>query len=88
MNQLELYKLVTGEYVDEFHWEDDSFLVWVNYFWIREFIENIARILGDCIFDDGSFSGNMQRNCICIDLCDIVDKEELLEIFPKDEDLL
>lgn len=92
-NLLELYKLCCtddNEYdscmVSELGWIDDhQFCVWIDYLWVMEFVQKLKEILGEGIFDDGGFDANMQSNCICIDLCEIIDTDDLEEIFPKEK---
>lgn len=96
MNQeLELYKLIVTpdetdtelSYVQEFGWVSDSeFCVWISYWWLREFIVRLKDIFGREIFDDGGFNGNIQDDCVCIDLCEAVGHAvDIEEIFPKDK---
>lgn len=92
--ELELYKLIVTpketntdvSYVQEFGWVSDSeFLVWVNYVWLKEFIDRLSNIFGREIFDDGGFNGNMQCDCVCIDLCEVTDDSIIEDVFPKDK---
>lgn len=81
MNEnLELYKLCRtddNEYnsvlVEELGWvNDEEFCVWVPYLYLREFMEQLKKIFGSSIFDDGGFNANMQEEGACIDLSDAV----------------
>lgn len=94
--ELKLYKLIMHpdeefndiSYVDEFGWVNEKqFCVWISYVWIKEFIDGLKEIFGYGLFDDGTFNGNMQSFCICIDLCAALDGYDidLERIFPKDK---
>lgn len=94
MEELELYKLIITpdphnqnfSFVNEIGWVQDKFLVWVYYLWLPEFINGLVQIFGYGIFDDGGFDGNLQDECICIDLCEALGNfVDLEDIFPKDE---
>lgn len=93
--ELEFYKLIMTpdeqdldfSYVIEFGWVGNKqFLVWVSFNWFKEFIEELTKIFGYGIFDDGNFNANIQSDTVCIDLNDVlkgyVDVEEL---FPKEK---
>lgn len=90
--ELELYKLIMTPdesdkdilYVQEFGWVNDSeFLVWVSYIWMKEFIDQLTNIFGYEIFDDGGIDANVQCDCICIDLCEVIDDSIIEVAFPK-----
>lgn len=86
--ELELYKLITEpdiQYVDEFDWIDDEFVIWVSKWWWNEFITRLTQIFGYSIFDEGGFNAKIQTDCICFVLSDITDEYgiDLEEIFPK-----
>lgn len=93
--ELELYKLIIRpdeedgdfSYISELGWVNDTqFCVWVNYLVLDEFIERLKNLLGNGIFDDGGFNGNLQTDCVCIDLCKIVNCDMRVEyVFPKDK---
>lgn len=93
--ELELYKLLTNpdeededvSYVSEFGWiNDKKFIVWVDYLWIKEFIEKLEQIFGCGIFDEGGFDGNIQSYGIAFDLCEAVGCcMDIEEVFPKDK---
>ena len=89
--ELELYKLITGKdelgisYVDEFGWINDTqFCVWVSNYFFKDFIDGLTEIFGYGLYDDGSFDGNIQANCVCIDLCEALGNYDidLKEVFP------
>lgn len=77
---LELYKLCCTDdneysdyFVDELGWINDTeFCVWVSYLYLKEFMEQLTKIFGDGIFDDGGFDANMQSDWACIDLCEAI----------------
>lgn len=93
--ELELYKLIIRPdeidpdicYVQELGWiNDNEFCVWIDYLVLDEFICNLKNIFGYGIFDDGGFNGNMQSDCICIDLCEAIGSfVDIEEVFPKDK---
>lgn len=93
--ELELYKLImkpdeedsSFSYVSEFGWvSKDEFLVWVDYWGIKEFIDGLKEIFGYGLFDDGSFDANMQSDGICIDLVEALGCYMNIEdVFPKDK---
>lgn len=82
--ELELYKLINTPYVNEFRWENSRFLIWVNYNWFKEFIEELTSIFSYTIFDDGNFNVNLQHDTVCINLsCVLNNYVDIEEIFPK-----
>lgn len=92
--KLALYKICCtseneydSQFVDELGWVSDTeFCVWVSYLWIKEFIEEITKLFGYGIFDDGAFDANMQSNCVCIDLCKALGYcIDIEEVFPKEK---
>ena len=93
--ELELYKLIMRpdeededvSYVSEFGWIDDKrFCVWVDYLWMKEFIDRLTDIFGNGLFDDGSFDANVQSDCLCIDLCEALGYYVNIEdLFPKEK---
>jgi hypothetical protein len=95
MEELALYKLImTPEpedtdisYVQELGWiNDKECCVWVSYLWIKEFIDRLKGIFGNGLFDDGGFMGNIQEDCICIDLCEALGSYIDIEtVSPKNE---
>ena len=94
MEGLKLYKLLATEdneyetaLADEIRWTtDDKLLIWIPYLWINEFMHELVEMFGYGIFDDGSFDGNFQYDCICIDLEQAIGGCVMLEdIFPKDK---
>ena len=84
-----LYKIITiSIYVSEFGWVDEEkFFVWVSYPYLSNFVDALSRTFGLGIFDDGSFSGKMQYDCVCIDLCEALEGCDinLEEIFPREK---
>ena len=84
MTELNLYKLVNSDIVTEKGWINDSeFCVWVNYIALDEFVEELKKLFGNGIFDDGGFNANMQEYGVCIDLCSVVtDDIDMKEVFP------
>lgn len=97
MEEEKLYNLVVREddfgvsFVSEAHWGSgsysDEFLVWVSYYFVEDFFDELKGIFGYGLFDDGGFEGNFQADGICINLVDAlqgygIDFEEL---FPRDD---
>jgi hypothetical protein len=94
MIELELYKLImtpdhsdtSFSYVSEMGWSGDMFLVWVDYWSFKEFMERLANIFGNGLFDDGGFSANMQSDGVCIDLVEALGSYiDIEDVFPKDK---
>lgn len=92
--ELELYKLITEKdelgisYVDELGWINDTqFCVWVSNYFFKDFIDGMTEIFGYGLYDDGSFDGNIQADCVCIDLCEVLGNYDidLESIFPKNK---
>lgn len=93
--ELELYKLIIRPdesdsdmcYVQELGWiNDKQFCVWIDYLVLSEFICRLKDIFGYGIFDDCGFNGNMQSDCVCIDLCEAIESYVDIEaVFPKDK---
>ena len=72
---------------DELGWiNDEQFCVWIPYCYLQYFIENLCKIFGNCIFDDGGFNANIQEEQVCIDLCETIGHcIDIESVFPKDE---
>lgn len=93
--ELELYKLIVTpdkedldfSYISEFGWvSDKEFFVWVSFTWLKEFMEELTRIFGYGMFDDGNFNANIQSDTVCIDLNDVLGGYiDIEEVFPKDK---
>lgn len=94
-DDLRLYKLITNpddededvSYVSEFGWVDDEqFIVWVDYLWIKEFIDGLKEIFGYGIFDDGGFNANVQSDGLAFDLCEAIGGYlDVEDVFPKEK---
>lgn len=90
---LELYKLIMEgnscgfPYVEEFGWiSAGEFCVWVSYLWFNDFMNDLKGIFGNGMFDDGGFDANMQKDCVCINMCQAVGNYlEIEEAFPKEK---
>lgn len=92
MRDIELYKLLVTDdnehqtsLANELGWiNDEEFLVWISYLWIREFMESIKTIFGEGMFDDGGFESNLQADGVCINLSDMLGSYDvdLKMIFP------
>jgi len=74
-------------YVSEFGWvNNEEFLVWVDFNWIKNFIEKLTKIFGYGIFDDGNFNANIQSDTVCIVLNEVLEGcIDVEEVFPKDK---
>ena len=92
--ELELYRLIMEgasggfPYVSEFDWINEcQFVVWVDYLWIKAFMDKLIGIFGDGIFEDcHHFHAIMQSHAICIDLTDLLDGfVDIEEVFPKED---
>ena len=90
--ELELYKLITEKedecsYVSEMGWVSDTeFCVWVYYHDLLDFMDKAEEIFGYEMFDDGGFNANMQSDCVCIDLCKMLESYLNIEdVFPKEK---
>ena len=95
MRELELYKLLVipnekdkdFSYIMEMGWvNSDEFCVWVAFDKLKSFVEELKTIFGAGLFDEGGFTGNIQEDCICFDLCAAVgDLVNISKIFSKEE---
>ena len=76
-----------ASHIDEFGWiNDNKFCVWVSHLWLHEFIEGLKEIFGYGLFDEGGIEVNMQIDCTCIDLCDLLGGYLDIEtVFPKEQ---
>lgn len=92
--ELELYKLCCSKdnryrwcYTKELGWVNDKeFLVWVDYTWLREFMEQMTKIFGSDLYTDGSFTAYVRETGICFDLVSAVgDYVDIETVFPKDK---
>jgi hypothetical protein len=83
MNELDLYKFCQNKEMD---WrntrEGERLLIWVNFYDIKEFTE----LVGYNHFDEGGLEVSLQFDCLCIDLTDICEMEDIdpERIHPKD----
>ena len=84
--EMELLKDICTWKAEEYRWiNDDKFCVWVHYFNIEEFMEELRTI---CDFDpyNDVLDAQIQDYCVCIELtARLFDKDELEEIFPKED---
>jgi hypothetical protein len=85
-----LYTFLTNEdasHIEEFGWVGDTkFYVWVPHLWLFEFVEGLKEIFGYDLFDDGGIKVNMQIDCTCIDLCELLGGYlNIEEVFPKSQ---
>lgn len=83
--ELETYKLVNeGTLVSEAGWiNQKQYCIWVDYINAYDFIRRATEIFGSGIFDDGGFGANMQSDCLCIDLCEMLDGYlDMNDVFP------
>lgn len=80
---LAVYKLITSEIVDEFHWENGRFYVWVPYGFLKEFVDGLSQTFGYGIFDEEGIRAYLKDGCVCIDLWVLENYLELEEIFPR-----
>ncbi|KAK9679519.1 hypothetical protein QE152_g39957 [Popillia japonica] len=74
-------------YVDELGWiNDKEFYVWVPYFWISEFMEEMTEIFGSGLFADGPLKAYVAESGISFDLVSAVgDYVDIESVFPKDK---
>lgn len=83
--KMELLKDICTWKAEEYRWvSNDKFCVWVHYFNIEEFMNELRTI---CDFDpyDDVLDAQIQDYCVCIELtARLFDKDELEEIFPKE----
>lgn len=90
---LELYNLIMEcnsfgfSYVDDFGWiSTGEFCVWVSYFMLNDFMNDLKYIFGNGMFDDGGFDANMQEDGVCIDLREALGNYlDIEEVFPKEK---
>ena len=81
-------KALITRYANERGWINDSqFCVWIYYEHVKDFMNEFKYIFGNCVFDDGAFSANMQEDGVCIDLCEALEGYDFPfeKAFPKDE---
>ena len=87
-----IIELVNGDLIEDARWiSDNEFIVWIYYFNLDDFIDNIKEDFGTYPFDDGGFDKVvMFDNMIAIDLSSLLHgcfTEHFSEIFPyKDYD--
>ena len=85
--------LVSQDFIEDARWiDDDSFIVWIYYFNLDDFIERIKTDFGCYPFDEGGFDDVvMFDNMIAINLCTLLQGytiEHFSTILPyKDFDL-
>lgn len=86
--ELELYKLVSeSDYVDEMGWiNEKEFYIWVSFIWIDELIEEMKKIFGNSLLDEGGIDVRMLDGYFCINLCDLLGSYlQIEDVFPKDK---
>lgn len=83
-----LYKLIIeSDYIECYRWQDDMFLIWVTHLWWDNFIDELTRIFGNSIFDEGGFDAKIQEDFICIDLVEVLSScVDIKEVFPRETD--
>lgn len=76
-----------SDYVEEFGWaSNDTLYVWVYYIFLKDFVDELTEIVGNGLFDDGGINANMQDNCLCIDVDELLGSYiDVEELFPKDK---
>ena len=87
--EVEFYKLVKeSELVSEYGWiNKEEFCVWVDYINLHDFMEEVKKVFGYGMFDEGGFDANMQGDCLCIDVCEMLDGYLSVEdVFPYCEE--
>ena len=84
--ELEVYKIIKdNNLISELGWEGDCFCIWINYRDLDEFIIKMTELFGYSLFDDGSFKAIMQKEGVCIDLCEMLGEYiDVEEVFPKE----
>ena len=81
MTELELYKFLNDEdNTQEYRWEGDDFLVWIEF----DSLEVFTHMIGYYYLSEGGYDCNLRSGCICInivDLCEYYDinLEHILE---------
>ncbi len=88
MRELELYKLISeSDYVDEMGWiSEKEFCIWVSFVWIDDLIEEMRKIFGNSLLDEGGIDVRMLDGYFCIDLCDLLGNYlQIEDVFPKDK---
>ena len=71
--------------VCESRWLDDGFYVWVRHTWIDEFIAALKNIFGYSLFDESGIMVNLQNDCICINLSELLYGHlSLVDVFDKE----
>lgn len=59
--------------VSEYGWINPTeFCVWIRYADLADFINALNDIFGIGLFDDGGIIANMQDDCLCFDLCELL----------------
>ena len=85
MDELNLYKLITSPLVDEFHHNEDNFIILISYYNLTEFIAKLTEIFGERLYNDGSFDAKIMNTYLGIDLHKALDDYiNLDEIFPHE----
>lgn len=85
MMELDLFKLLTSDLVDELGWiNDHQFCVWVNYNALAEFMNKLLEITGADAFIAGEVNANLQGDGICLVMQDVMDVN-LIGIFPPSQ---
>lgn len=73
------------DYIHEYGWADDEFLVWVPVGAIDEFSELIVDLFGYDCFRESGLNCVLTGDDVVVYLSKIIDSEELEEVFPKEE---
>lgn len=85
-----IYDFISGDnndyeepFADEVTWTDDDHLyVWIPYFKIDDFMDEIQEQFGD-IIPEGGIAAVMWDDCIVFNLCDVFNKSGLEKIYKK-----
>lgn len=85
--ETKLYKLIIeSDYIECYKWTQGMFLVWVRHIWWDNFIDELTRIFGNSLFDEGGFDAKIQEDYVCLDLVEILENYlNIEEVFPNDE---
>lgn len=85
MPELDLFKLLTSDLVDELGWiNDHQFCVWVKYANLEEFMHDLMKVTGSDTFVAGNIDANLQNYGICLVMQDVVDIN-WIGIFPPSQ---
>lgn len=83
---LDFIRFIRNPYIEDYTWEGDTLLIWVNNYKYSVFVGKFKKI---CRMDKGGLKARLGYDCVGINLAgtDLLEKhgDELRAVFPPEE---